>query len=90
MSLTKKEISKEISSNLEISNQEGLKFLEAFLQNVKIMSTNNLKISNFGVFYKKITKKRIGRNPKTNQEYVIEPASKIIFRPSNFVKKYIN
>lgn len=90
MSLTKKDISKEISRNIEISDLEGLKFLKAFLQNVKIMSTNNLKISNFGVFYKKNTKKRIGRNPKTKQEYVIEAASKIIFRPSNFVKKHIN
>ena len=90
MSLTKKDISKEISRNIEISDLEGLKFLKAFLQNVKIMSANNLKISNFGVFYKKNTKKRIGRNPKTKQEYVIEAASKIIFRPSNFVKKHIN
>ena len=90
MSLTKKDISKEISRNIEISDLESLKFLKAFLQNVKIMSTNNLKISNFGVFYKKNTKKRIGRNPKTKQEYVIEAASKIFFRPSNFVKKHIN
>ena len=44
------------------------------------------KINNFGTFYKKQTKKRVGRNPKTLEEYPINPFTKIYFRPSNSVK----
>ncbi len=90
MSVTKKKISRDISSKIDITERESLDILEAFISNIKSMSQKKLMISNFGVFYVKTTKKRIGRNPKTKKEYDILPSRKLSFTPSNYVKKYIN
>lgn len=90
MSITKKKISKDISSKIDITERESLDILEAFISNIKTMSQKKLMISNFGVFHVKTTKKRIGRNPKTKKEYDILPSRKLSFTPSNYVKKYIN
>lgn len=90
MSITKKKISKDISSKIDITERESLDILEAFILNIKNMSQKKLMISNFGVFYVKTTKKRIGRNPKTKKEYDIFPSRKLSFTPSNYVKKFIN
>jgi len=90
LSVTKKKISRDISSKIDITERESLDILEAFISNIKSMSQKKLMISNFGVFYVKTTKKRIGRNPKTKKEYDILPSRKLSFTPSNYVKKYIN
>lgn len=55
-----------------------------------IISSNVLKISNFGNFIKKNKKQRIGRNPKTKEVKVISSRNIIIFKPSNLLKKRIN
>ena len=90
MSITKKKISKDISSKIDITERESLDILEAFILNIKNMSQKKLMISNFGVFYVKTTKKRIGRNPKTKKEYDIFPSRKLSFTPSNYVRKFLN
>jgi len=90
LSITKKKISKDISSKIDITERESLDILEAFITDIKTMSQKKLMISNFGVFYIKTTKKRIGRNPKTKKEYDIFPSRKLSFIPSNYVKQYMN
>ena len=50
----------------------------------------HINISNFGTFTYKETPKRIGRNPKTLQEFDIKPRQKLTFRPSKEVKQNIN
>ena len=49
-----------------------------------------VKIHNFGTF--KLNKKnsRIGRNPKTKEEYNISSRNVITFKASKFLLKYIN
>ena len=55
-----------------------------------IISRNVLKISNFGTFYKKNKKQRIGRNPKTKEEKIITSRNVITFKPASMLKKKIN
>ena len=50
----------------------------------------NINIQNFGTFMNKTTPKRIGRNPKTGEEYSINPRIKKVFKPSEEIKKLIN
>jgi len=50
----------------------------------------NINIKNFGTFIFKKTPQRIGRDPKSLQEFEIKARKKLVFRPSEEVKKNIN
>lgn len=91
MSLGKKDISKNISTKAHISLKTSEKVLNSFLDILKDKGRNNiLKISKFGTFETKISPKRIGRNPKSKQEYLIKKRSKLSFKSSNIVKSILN
>jgi integration host factor subunit alpha len=91
MSLTKADISKKISTNADFSIDESLRFLDQFINIIKSESMHKkIKISNFGSFYIKDTVKRIGRNPKTKESYIIGPSKKLNFTSSYTLKKFLN
>ena len=91
MSLGKKDIAKNISSKVQISEKVSKKFLESFLIQVKKNSKkHSVKISNFGTFMYHYSPKRLGRNPITKEEYVINPRQKLSFKPSGKIKNLIN
>jgi integration host factor subunit alpha len=91
MSLGKKDIVKNISSKAQISSKISQKLLKSFLNLVTSNSkTQSVKISNFGTFYYHRTPKRKGRNPKTKEEFVINPRFKLSLKPSPNIKKLIN
>ena len=91
MSITKSKLSKKISNEINISNEDSSKFVNAFFEIKKnFLQSHNLKISKFGSFYKKKSPQRIGRNPITLEEHLIPVKSKISFKASNIVKKRLN
>ena len=49
-----------------------------------------IKIHNFGTFKIKRKKSRIGRNPKTKEEVIIEDRNVITFKASKNILKFIN
>tara|TARA_B100001093_G_scaffold519053_1_gene606216 strand:- start:1343 stop:1618 length:276 start_codon:yes stop_codon:yes gene_type:complete len=91
VSLGKKDISKNISTKAHISLKTSEKILNSFLELLKDKGRNNiLKISKFGTFVRKTSPERIGRNPKSKEEYLIKKRSKLIFKSSNIVKSILN
>jgi len=91
VSLGKKDISKNISTKAHISLKTSEKVLNSFLDILKDKGRDNiLKISKFGTFETKISPERIGRNPKTKEEYLIKKRSKLFFKNSNIVKSILN
>ena len=62
--------------------------LEIILKN--IIKYKKVKIAKFGTFLLRNKKKRIGRNPKTNETKVITERTVILFKPSKEFKAYIN
>jgi integration host factor subunit alpha len=91
MSFGRKDISNNISSKAQISRKNSKEFFEIFLNLVSTNSKNKIvKISNFGTFFCKNTPQRLGRNPKTKEEYVIAKRSKLFFKPSNKIRIIIN
>tara|TARA_B100000768_G_C11084083_1_gene292104 strand:- start:269 stop:544 length:276 start_codon:yes stop_codon:yes gene_type:complete len=91
MSLGKKDISKSIFTKAHISLDISEKLLNSFLELLKKETLNkSLKISKFGTFYRKISPARIGRNPKSKEEFAITERSKLIFKSSNNVKRILN
>ena len=49
-----------------------------------------VKIHNFGTFKMNNKKSRVGRNPKTREEYNISSRNVITFKASKILLKYIN
>tara|TARA_B100000767_G_C19320200_1_gene351237 strand:+ start:224 stop:499 length:276 start_codon:yes stop_codon:yes gene_type:complete len=91
MSLGKKDISKNISTKAHISFEISENILNSFIELLKKKSLNKtLKISKFGTFDRKLSPERIGRNPKSKEEFVIKERLKLIFKSSKNVKNILN
>jgi len=91
MSLGKKDIEKNISSKTQLSLNLSSKFLDSFLSIIKEKSkTNIIKISNFGTFRFEKTKSRLGRNPKTKENFLIQSFLKLKLKPSQKIKDILN
>ena len=91
MSLSKKDISKNISSRALVSSRVSNQFLNQFLDLVKKKSYKQIvQISNFGSFSIFTTKERQGRNPKTKKDFPIPKYNKIKFKPSNKIRRLLN
>ena len=87
----KKVIVERIGKKIDISSTQSNDFFKSFLN---LIASNarigTMKIANFGTFRNHITPKRIGRNPKTKESYIIHPKNKIIFKPANSIKFFFN
>ena len=91
MNFSKSDIVKNISRKSLVSAEESKIILESFLSLIKNASKLRLvKLSGFGTFSFKKTPKRIGRNPKTKDSYIIPELTKLNFKPSNKIKENIN
>ena len=91
MSLGKKDIVKNISSKAQIPLEPSSKLLDKFIDLICTESkTNKVKISKFGTFYFHQSPKRIGRNPITKKEYLINKRSKLSLKASHNIRNLIN
>ena len=91
MSLTKNNIINNLRINLSLSSNEASSIFELLLSVIKSKSkSKSVKLSGFGTFSFKKTPKRVGRNPKTKDSYIIPELNKLNFKPSNKVKEQIN
>jgi nucleoid DNA-binding protein len=91
MNIGKKNIAKNITKNSLISIIEARSILQFFLTAIISKSkSNRVKLSGFGTFVFKKTPKRIGRNPKTKDSYIIPELNKLNFKPSKKITDIIN
>jgi integration host factor subunit alpha len=90
MSLGKKDIIKNISSKAQLSSSESYDIFHSFLNFIKYNKSNIVKISNFGSFRLHKSPMRIGRNPKTKEEFMIRSRNTLKFKASNALKGILN
>ena len=90
MGFGKKDIVKNISSEAQISSKSSSLVLEAFLGFIKQNKKHQIKISKFGTFYLHKSPARIGRNPKTKDEFKIPASEKLAFKAANKAKSVVN
>ncbi|MDA9757459.1 HU family DNA-binding protein [Pseudomonadota bacterium] len=90
MSKTKKDLANNISKKLRLSKKDSLFLVQHFFRTLIENKNKHINISNFGTFIYKQTPTRIGRNPKTLQEFKIRSRQKLTFKPSDEVKQSIN
>ena len=91
MNFSKNNLIKNIAKKSLVSAGDATGILELFLLSIKNKSKSRLvKLSGFGSFSFKKTPKRLGRNPKTKDSYIIPVLNKLNFQPSNKTKEKIN
>jgi len=91
MAVSKKILSKKLATETNISLKKSENFLNSFIKHIQLNSKKNIvKIHNLGTFLYKATPERVGRNPKTKKLYKIKSFKKLVFKPSNRIKKAIN
>ena len=90
MGFGKKDIVKNISSKALITSKTSSLVLEFFLNFIKENKRHQIKMSKFGTFYLHKSPARIGRNPKTKEEFKILALEKLAFKASNKIKSIFN
>ena len=90
MTVTKKDLVTNISNKLGLSQKDSLIFVNSFFKSIIDNHMLGTNIKNFGSFNYKKTPKRIGRNPKTLEEFEIKARKKLTFRPAEEIKKTLN
>tara|TARA_B100001121_G_C18484901_1_gene524413 strand:+ start:472 stop:744 length:273 start_codon:yes stop_codon:yes gene_type:complete len=90
VSITKKDLAENISKKLRLSRKDSLFFVDMFFKTIAKNPSKIKNINNFGTFLFKKTPSRIGRNPKTLQEFEIKARQKLTFKPSEEIKQNIN
>ena len=89
--ITKKEITKILSQKIGLSSLYSKKIVNDLIQIIiKQVKNNNLILKNIGTFRIISNDERIGRNPKTKEQFLIKKRKSISFISSKNLKKIIN
>ncbi|KJV65688.1 integration host factor subunit alpha [Ehrlichia muris] len=90
--LTKSKIAEVINRDVGLSREDASSIVGEILDEMvsALAKDRILKISSFGTFKSYKKKARMGRNPKTSEEFVIKERNTVSFYPSMLVKHSIN
>jgi nucleoid DNA-binding protein len=78
--LTKRDLVIDISKKTGLTQQEVFDVIQLTLEGITngLATGKNVELRNFGVFEVRLTKKRVGRNPKRPQDEVEIPPRAIV------------
>ena len=87
--VTRDEIAEYIYEEFGLTKKDCTEIVNDIIEKIieGLVDSDFVKIHNFGTFKLKRKKSRIGRNPKTKLEVIIDERNIISFKPS---KKFIN
>ncbi|MCS7151082.1 MAG: HU family DNA-binding protein [Endomicrobia bacterium] len=90
--MKRKTLVEEISSKTGQKPLVVQKILREFVRVLAkaLKNGETVTISGLGQFKAKLTKPKIGRNPKTGEVVQIPERKKVSFRPTDWIRKYIN
>lgn len=86
--LTRMDLSEAVFNQVGLSRNDSAQLVESVLQHISdsLVEGESVKISSFGTFVVREKAARIGRNPKTKEEVMIQPRRVLSFRPSHLMK----
>ena len=89
--LTKHDLVQMVMQDEKLTKVDAVQFVEDFFSVLRnnLAQGQNITISNFGQFMLRHKNSRIGRNPKTKEEYSISARTVVAFKPSNVLKDAI-
>ena len=90
--LTRADLAELTYSEVGISKTEASEIVDQFFEEIilDLIDGNSVKLTSFGTFSVKNKKERIGRNPKTKEEAIIDARRVVSFRASKELKRRIN
>ena len=90
--LTRADLAVLIYNEVGISKTEASEIVDQFFEEIilDLIDGNSVKLTSFGTFSVRHKKERIGRNPKTKEEAIIDARRVISFRASKELKRKIN
>ncbi len=90
--MKRKVLVEKIANNTQQSPLVVQKILREFVKVLAEALKNGdvITISGLGQFKAKLTKPKIGRNPKTGEAVPIPERKKISFRPTDWIRNFIN
>ncbi|MDD3266477.1 MAG: integration host factor subunit alpha [Burkholderiales bacterium] len=89
--VTKNELIQVVMENSELSRMDAYRLVEDFfdVMTKSLEDGDEVKVSGFGNFVLRDKKPRIGRNPKTKEEFPISARRVVSFHTSNLLKDQI-
>ena len=86
--MVKADVVRNVAEALKIDNKEGLFVVDNIINSIResVSDHQRLEIRDFGVFQIKKRKPRIGRNPKTKEEYPIPTRKVVTVKPGKEIK----
>ncbi len=86
--ITRADLSEAVYRDLGLSYSESEKLVDQVFEEITkaFEAGDDVKISSFASFYLKKKTARVGRNPKTGEEYPITPRTILSFCPSQILK----
>tara|TARA_B100000900_G_C20569748_1_gene712745 strand:+ start:1234 stop:1539 length:306 start_codon:yes stop_codon:yes gene_type:complete len=90
--ITRDEIAEAMRKKFGFNRKLCLDFVNDIIEIIidGLQSDRKVKIHNFGTFKLNNKSSRIGRNPKTKEQYNISSRNVITFKASKILLKYIN
>ena len=90
--ITRFHIAETIHNEFGLPKKDCIEFVSDIIDIIieGLENSNKVKIHNFGTFIVRNKKSRIGRNPKTKKEVMIDERKVISFKASKNVLKYLN
>tara|TARA_B000000475_G_C15800774_1_gene367468 strand:- start:308 stop:613 length:306 start_codon:yes stop_codon:yes gene_type:complete len=90
--ITRFQIAESIHNEFGLPKKDCIEFVSDIIDVIieGLQNSNKVKIHNFGTFIVRNKKSRIGRNPKTKEEVMIDERKVISFKASKNVLKYLN
>jgi len=82
------EIAKNVAKKAGVSQKVAREVIKAFLDEVveQVNSGNKVNLVGFGIFERRVQKKRKAMNPKTKETITIPEKKKFVFRASSKIK----
>ncbi len=92
MALTKIDLIEMIYGKLDIPKKECINLVESFFDIIKneLAKGNDFMISGFGKWSVKQKSPRLGRNPQTGEQIIIDARRVVTFKPSPLLRNTIN
>jgi integration host factor subunit alpha len=90
--VTRADLAEAVYEELGLSRQECSDLVESMLTLLsdELARGETVKLSSFGSFAVRDKGERVGRNPKTKEEVMIDPRRVLVFKPSQVLKDRVD